>query len=279
MSDPGYIYCIVKRVRTRSGSFIVEANGVPLCKLGKSIHPPERHAEAVGESSTWHPEEFVILFLKWVPSMRTAEDKVHAFFEEETVLPAYPKGGVEWILAQPDRIRHVFDALEGEPVLESVDGLIRPSPVPRESSITECSTKDTPIERFVSQWDGAEKCSLELFEEYRIWCVENNEHPVESQLHLGKRLQSFVKNGLIASQRKSGNTNYYWKPPSATITFADWKEIVCLNNLTTAEEYFEWQSTHPEVPSLEVLLTGRFEGITNYNSLVEGLFGRGGRQR
>ena len=206
MSDPGYIYCIVKHVRTQNASYIVEVNGIPLCKVGKSIHPPERHAEAIGESSTWHPEEFIIRFVKWVPSMKTAEDKVHMFFEESSVLPAYPKGGVEWILAHPERVRHVFDALEGGPILESTEGLIRPSPVSRE----------TP---------------------------------------------------LIA------------KVATVNMTFTEWRRLIAGHGLATAEDYTQWQSTHPDAPSLSDLLTGCFEGMTNYNELVADLFGTGRRQR
>jgi hypothetical protein len=186
--------------------FLVTANGIPLCKVGYSIHPPDRHAEAIGESSTWHPEEFTILFFKWVPNMKVAEDKVHAFFQEQTVLPAYPKGGVEWILAQPDRVRYIFEALEGGPVLETVEDLVRPPPVPREAP------------------------------------------------------------PLV-------------KVATVNMSYIDWRRLVAAHGLATAEEYTEWQSTHPEAPTLPDLLTGCFQGITNYNSLTEGLFGRSGRQR
>lgn len=259
--------------------FLVEAKGLVQCKLGKSIRPPDRLTEAMSESSTWHPERFRILFFKSVPSMKDAEDTLRTFFGKTHITPAYLKGGIEWHLVQPERARHLFEAIEGGSVLESTEDIAWPRPVPREETTTECTTVETSIKKFLSQWDGTEMSSADLFEKYRSWCVENNEVPLENQIQLGRRLLTCIKDGLLASQRKGGNTNYYWKPPSATITFADWKDVVGRNNLTTAEEYTEWQSTHPDLPSLEVLLTGRFEGITNYNSLTEGLFGRSGRQR
>lgn len=204
--DSGYIYCIVKKVCVCSEWFILQANGKPLCKLGKSVFPPQRLAEAKETASTWEPARFHVLFCKYVPSMKGAEDTVHEFFKNAHIAQGYPNegSGTEWFLVDICRVRHVFEALDGDPVLETMEGLTRPPPVSREEPVTVAKV---------------------------------------------------------------------------SISYADWKREIMNARLPTAEDYIEWQRGHPDFPSLNDLLTGCFEGITNYNTLVEGLFGRGGRQR
>jgi hypothetical protein len=207
MTDPGFVYLIVKSVLINGARHLCCANNMPMCKVGKGIHPPDRLAEAVGEASTWHPEEFQLLCMKFVPSMKFAEDKIHEFFKETNVTPAYPKGGIEWFLADPARVRWVMEALEGDPIRESADGLVRPPPVKRSDALPQ---------------------------------------PV-----------------VIVP----------------AMTYAAWKEVIQQNELRTAGQYSDWQEAHPDFPSLDDLTTGCFEGHTNYNVLVTGVFGAERRQR
>lgn len=207
MTDPGFVYLFVKAVIVNGISITLRANNLPICKIGVSIHPPDRQAEAVGEASTWHPEEFRLLYMKPVPSVKFAEDKLHDFFKETNVTPAYPKGGREWFLVDPDRVRCVMEALEGGPIRESADGMVRPPPVKRGDVIPQ---------------------------------------PV----------------AIVPA-----------------MTYSEWKEVIQQNELRTAAQYSGWQETHPDFPSLDVLVTGCFEGHTNYNFLVTGMFGAERRQR
>jgi hypothetical protein len=73
-------------------------------------------------------------------------------------------------------------------------------------------TELTPEDRFVADWDGVEADSSTLYNTYRSWCVENNQPYVGSSLVLGKRLLKYTRDGLIHTQRKGGNKNYYSKP-------------------------------------------------------------------
>lgn len=110
--DPGEVYAVVKEVNVGGRWRMVTADGIPMVKLGKSKESDVRHEEPVRESSTWHPERFTCIFKKRVPSMREAEKKLHTFFEEDNVIPAYPKGGVEWFVVSLERVKMVFDALK-----------------------------------------------------------------------------------------------------------------------------------------------------------------------
>ena len=132
MTDPGFVYLVVKVVIVSGMRHILHcANNLTMCKVGKSLRPPDRLAKAEGEASTWHPEEFQLLYMKYVPSMKFAEGKIHEFFKETNVTPAYLKGGREWFLSDPNRVRCVMEALEGDPIRESADEPVRPPPVKR----------------------------------------------------------------------------------------------------------------------------------------------------
>ena len=114
MEDPGEVYAMIKEVRVGNEIFkvTVEGGGV-LVKIGRSKDERTRNNEANSESSTWHPESIRTICVKRVPSMRKAEDKLHCFFQENNVKPAYPRGGVEWfVISNIDRVVAVFEALE-----------------------------------------------------------------------------------------------------------------------------------------------------------------------
>ena len=112
MTDIGYVYSVVKEVNIGGEWHMVMVNGLPMVKIGFSKEPEVRHEEPVRESSTWHPERFRCIDLKKVPSMRDAEKKLHTFFEEDNITPAYPKGGVEWFVVSLERVKMVFEALK-----------------------------------------------------------------------------------------------------------------------------------------------------------------------
>ena len=123
---PGYVYCIRKYYSVANQKIYI-----PLCKLGRGVWPPDRLAEATDGASTWHPEGFEISFAKRVPFQMQAESQIHEFFKDERVSPAFKGGGIEWFDVDVFRVRSYFNALKGDPVIETFAGIIRPEPVKR----------------------------------------------------------------------------------------------------------------------------------------------------
>jgi hypothetical protein len=72
-------------------------------------------------------------------------------------------------------------------------------------------SEKTSEERFVESWDGEKVSSSEFYRSYRNFCVENDIPYCANSAVLGRLLLKMVRDGVLKSERGSGNVNYYWK--------------------------------------------------------------------
>lgn len=72
-------------------------------------------------------------------------------------------------------------------------------------------SQKTSEELFIEQWDGAEKTSTALYELYKDFCIAQELPYCKSALSLGKKLLSFLRDGII-DKRVTMTAALYYKP-------------------------------------------------------------------
>jgi hypothetical protein len=73
-------------------------------------------------------------------------------------------------------------------------------------------TEKTSEQSFIDEWDGEFLSSSELFNQYKIHCVENSLPYAQNVLSFGKRLLSLIRDGIIY-KKKTTDYNGYSKTP------------------------------------------------------------------
>jgi len=72
-------------------------------------------------------------------------------------------------------------------------------------------SEKTSEDRFIEQWEGLRTPAVDLYNEYKCFCIENSIRYTSNASAFGKKLQSFVRNGTINNIHPN-NISSYEKP-------------------------------------------------------------------
>lgn len=72
-------------------------------------------------------------------------------------------------------------------------------------------SEKTSEEKFIEQWEGSNTKASDLYKTYLEYCAEHRINYEGNVGEFGKKLQSFVRDGILVNTHPQ-NISYYWKP-------------------------------------------------------------------